>query len=83
MSPKKQESDIKKGLEGVIADSTEISCVDVEKKALFYRGYRVDELVEHAHFEEVAYLLIFGKYPSSKQLKEFCEAVKSDFYQIM
>ncbi len=78
MSPKKQESDIKKGLEGVIADSTEISYVDVEKKALFYRGYRVDELVEHAHFEEVAYLLIFGKYPSSKQLKEFCEAEREE-----
>ena len=78
MSSKKEEREIKKGLEGVIADYSEVSFVDVEKKMLFYRGYRVDELVEHAHFEEVAYLLIFGKYPSNKQLKEFCEAEREE-----
>ena len=43
---------------------------------LIYRGYSIEDLVnrpcDEIHgFEEVAYLLIFGKLPTSDQLKEF------------
>lgn len=56
------------GLEGVIAGETAISTVE---GGLSYRGYSVAELAEHATFEEVAYLLLYGELPASRQLNEF------------
>lgn len=61
----------KKGLEGVIFDTTTVSNVVPEEKSLFYRGYPVHELAEHCQFEEVAYLLLHGELPTSAQLAEF------------
>jgi 2-methylcitrate synthase/citrate synthase II len=56
------------GLEGVIAGETAISTVS---GGLRYRGYPVGELVEHASFDEVAYLLLYGELPTAKQLADF------------
>lgn len=63
----------KKGLEGVIFDTTAVSHVVPEEKSLFYRGYPVHELAEHCQFEEVAYLLLYGELPTATQLAEFTE----------
>lgn len=63
----------KKGLEGVIFDTTSVSQVLPEEKSLFYRGYAVHELAESCQFEEVAYLLLYGELPTVKQLEEFCQ----------
>jgi citrate synthase len=56
------------GLEGIIAGETAISTVE---GGLRYRGYAVTELAEKTSFEEVAYLLLFGDLPDSKQLADF------------
>ena len=74
---------------GVLAGLTNISCIksseiiDGEKVPcegkLFYRGYDIYELVDGFMkrdafgFEEITYLLLFGKLPDETQLKEFKE----------
>ncbi|MBA2655102.1 MAG: 2-methylcitrate synthase [Gammaproteobacteria bacterium] len=59
------------GLAGITAGETAISSVGKEGMGLNYRGYSIYELAEHACFEEVAYLLIRGKLPSQRELKDF------------
>ena len=61
----------KKGLEGVVFDTTSVSHVKPEEKSLFYRGYPVHELATECEFEEVAYLLLYGELPNATQLAEF------------
>ena len=51
------EPDIKKGLAGVVVDTTAISKVNPETNSLLYRGYPVQELADTQSFEAVAYLL--------------------------
>lgn len=58
-----------RGLEGVIAGQTSIC--SVEQGKLIYRGYEIHDLAEHATFEEVAFLLLEGKKPSSDELSRF------------
>jgi citrate synthase len=53
------------GLEGVIAGETAVSSIE---DGLTYRGYRIEDLAEHARFEEVAYLLLHGELPSAAEL---------------
>ncbi|HKO30279.1 MAG TPA: citrate/2-methylcitrate synthase [Nitrospiraceae bacterium] len=66
-----QTSTYSPGLDGVLAGETVLCQVDEGKGGLRYRGYAVSELAENATFEEVAYLLLFGKLPSRKELKDF------------
>src|SRR6476660_5069470 len=56
------------GLEGVIAGETAISTIS---GGLQYRGYSIQDLAEHATFEEVAYLLLYGELPTAMQLSAF------------
>ncbi|MCH1883862.1 bifunctional 2-methylcitrate synthase/citrate synthase [Agrococcus sp. ARC_14] len=65
------EPDIKKGLAGVYADTTEISKVNPDTNSLLYRGYPVQELAATQPFEAVAYLLWHGDLPTETQLAEF------------
>ena len=58
-----------KGLEGVVATTTAIS--SVSDNFLQYRGYRIEELVGKAEYEEVAYLLLNGELPNKDQLRDF------------
>jgi citrate synthase len=60
------------GLEGVIAGETAISTV---AEGLSYRGYPVTELAEKATFDEVAYLLLHGELPTSRQLEDFRQRI--------
>jgi citrate synthase len=62
--------EIKKGLEGVVVDSTSISLVDGEAGRLYYRGYPIEKLVK-SPFAAVAHLVVFGELPTPKQLLEF------------
>lgn len=55
------------GLEGVIAGETAISTI---ADGLRYRGYSIQELAEHATFEEVAYLVLEGELPNRSQLDD-------------
>jgi citrate synthase len=56
------------GLEGIIAGETAVSSI---AGGLLYRGYPVEELAEHASFEEVAYLILYGELPKTDQLAAF------------
>ncbi len=53
------------GLEGIIAGETAISTI---AGGLQYRGYSIEALGEHATFEEVAYLILYGELPTAEQL---------------
>lgn len=65
---------VKKGLDGVIADTTKVSKVMPDINALVYKGYPVQDLAENCCFEEVAYLLWNGELPKEKELEEFKES---------
>jgi citrate synthase len=58
-----------RGLEGVVATTTAIS--SVSDNFLQYRGYRIEELVGKAEYEEVAYLLLNGELPNKDELRDF------------
>jgi 2-methylcitrate synthase len=59
------------GLRGITAGSTALSSVGAGGDNLRYRGYDVEDLSEHAIFEEVAYLLIYGKLPNRAELAAY------------
>src|SRR5437870_1047578 len=59
------------GLAGVIAGDSAISTVGQEGKGLTYRGYSINDLAEFATFEEVAYLLHYGKLPTKTELAAY------------
>ncbi len=48
--------------------------LDADRGRLTYRGYDVNELAEHATFEQVAYLLVAGALPTQPELKAFRRA---------
>jgi len=59
------------GLEDVIAGSSGICYIDGDKGILAYRGIDIHDLADHSTFEEVTYLLWFGKLPTRTELQEF------------
>ncbi|MDQ0826137.1 2-methylcitrate synthase [Arthrobacter sp. B2I5] len=65
------DTDIRKGLTGVVVDYTAISKVNPDTNSLLYRGYPVQELAARCSFEEVAYLLWNAELPSESELAEF------------
>ncbi len=66
-----------KGLEGIVAITSEISTIhDV---TLLYRGYTIEDLAAHTGFEEIIYLLWNGKLPTAAELTQF----KSDIHAAM
>jgi citrate synthase/2-methylcitrate synthase len=71
------DSDIRKGLAGVVVDTTGISKVNPETNSLLYRGYPVQELAERCSFEEVAYLLWNGELPTPAELAAFEDLERS------
>ena len=77
MSDKSTESEIRKGLAGVVADTTAISKVNPDSNSLLYRGYPVQELAERCSFEEVALLIWTGELPGERELTEFLEVERS------
>ena len=58
-------------MSGVVAGRTAICAVGREGKGLIYRGYDIHDLAEHATFDEVAHLLLYGALPTRQQLDEF------------
>ena len=63
------------GLEGIIAGETAVSTI---AGGLLYRGYPVEELAEHATFEEVAYLLFYGELPKADELAAFSARLRQN-----
>ncbi|MGB5812456.1 MAG: citrate synthase [Polyangiales bacterium] len=59
------------GLAGVPAARTSVCLIDGMEGRLQYRGYPIEVLAEQGTYEEITYLLLFGKLPTSAQLDEF------------
>jgi 2-methylcitrate synthase/citrate synthase II len=62
--------EIRKGLAGVVVDTTAISKVSPETNSLVYRGYPVQELAATQSFEAVAFLLWHGELPTDAELAD-------------
>lgn len=65
------------GLRGQVAGQTALSTVGQAGAGLTYRGYDVRDLAEHALFEEVAYLLLYGELPTQAELSEYQHQLKA------
>lgn len=61
-----------RGLEGIVVGETAISTVG-KGLGLTYRGYDIHDLATYSTFEEVAYLLIYGKLPTLSELQAYRE----------
>lgn len=66
-------TEIRKGLAGVVVDTTAISKVVPETNSLTYRGYPVQDLAAHCNFEQVAFLLWRGELPTDSELALFSQ----------
>jgi citrate synthase len=67
-----------KGLEGVVAARTSISDIDGLQGKLFYAGYDIADLAEHATFEETVYLLHHLALPTKAQLGDEIAILRSE-----
>lgn len=65
------------GLEGIVAGHTALSTVGKEGAGLTYAGYAIEDLADHATFEEVAWLLFHGELPNREQLDGFSARLRS------
>jgi citrate synthase len=72
-APTADSPEIKKGLAGVVVDTTAISKVVPETNSLTYRRYPAQDLACHCSFEEVAFLLWHGELPTDAELALFCQ----------
>jgi citrate synthase len=70
--------EIKKGLAGVVVDTTAVSKVVPETNSLTYRGYPVQDLAVHCSFEEVAFLLWRGELPTDQELALFSQRERAN-----
>ncbi|MDX2376447.1 bifunctional 2-methylcitrate synthase/citrate synthase [Microbacterium sp. LRZ72] len=70
-------TEIKKGLAGVVVDTTAISKVNPDTNSLLYRGYPVQQLAATQPFEAVAYLLWHGELPTDAQLEQLRDEERS------
>lgn len=61
------------GLDEVVAATTGISEINPDTGSLAYRGYDIYALVEQSTYEEVTYLLLYGKLPDAVELERFQE----------
>jgi citrate synthase len=70
-------SESKGGLEDVVVSTSDICFIDGREGRLVYRGFDVNDLVEHSSFEEVVYLLWHGNLPSRKELAAHLRVLSS------
>lgn len=70
-------SEIRKGLNGVVADVSAISKVNPETNSLLYRGYPVPQLAVTQSFEAVAHLLWTGELPGGSELAALQERFRA------
>jgi 2-methylcitrate synthase len=65
------------GLRGQSAGETALCTVGKTGAGLTYRGYDMKELAEKAQFEEVSYLLAYGKLPNQAELDAYMAKLKN------
>jgi len=59
------------GLAGIPAAESSVSYVDGQRGHLEYRGIDIEQLAERSSFEETAWLLLYGKLPTTDKLSDF------------
>ncbi|MFA9219253.1 MAG: 2-methylcitrate synthase [Sphingomonadaceae bacterium] len=64
-------------LSGVTAGNTALCSVGKTGNDLHYRGYDILDVATTCEFEEIAYLLVHGKLPTSAELKGYKAKLKS------
>src|ERR1700755_440619 len=64
-------------LSGVVAGNTALCTVGRSGNDLHYRGYDILEIADACEFEEVAYLLVHGRFPSRAELHAYQAKLKS------
>ena len=68
---------VQEGLDGVVAFASALSAT--EGSTLSYRGYSIEDLAAHATFEEVLYLLWYGRLPQQRALDSFTQELHSQY----
>src|ERR1700690_733616 len=63
-------------LSGVPAGNTALCTVGRNGNDLHYRGYDILELAAKCEFEEVAYLLLYGKLPTRAELTSYKQRLR-------
>jgi citrate synthase len=61
-------AEVQRGLEDVVALESKICFIDGKEGRLIYEGYDIRDLAKNSNFEEVAYLLWYGRLPTAEQL---------------
>lgn len=56
------------GLAGIVVGETALSDIDGQAGRLIYRGYDIHDLARDSSFEEVCYLLWYGRLPTAAEL---------------
>lgn len=64
------------GLAGVVAGDSAICLCSAEDENLLYRGYSIEDLASKTSFEEVAWLLLRGKLPTSTERQKYLEELQ-------
>jgi citrate synthase len=67
-----------KGLEGIVAASSSICYIDGDAGVLAYRGIDIHDLAENSTFEEVCYLLWYGKLPTKAELADLNQRLAAE-----
>ncbi|MGI0129386.1 MAG: citrate/2-methylcitrate synthase [Thermoplasmata archaeon] len=63
-------AEVQRGLEDVVALESRICFIDGFQGRLIYQGYDIRDLAARSTFEEVAYLLWYGRLPTRAQLAD-------------
>ena len=72
-----EEIKIHRGLNNVYFDRTKTTYINGKEGILEYRGYNIHDLAEKSSFEEVSYLLLYGKLPTNSELESFNSSLKN------
>ncbi len=63
------------GFTSTASCESSITYIDGDKGILLYRGYPIDQLAEKSDFMEVAYLLLNGELPDTKEKDDFVHTI--------
>ena len=77
-TPAPKPTNVARGLEGIIANTTRLSDVIGDKGQLIYAGYDINDLAGKVSYKEVVYLLWKGKLPNRRELDEFTHALRAE-----
>ena len=69
---------VKAGLEDIVAASSSVCDVNGTEGRLIYCGYDINDLAENSTFEEVVYLLWYGRLPTKTELETLSTGLKTN-----